>query len=60
MKTYILKDKKGNKMKLRVKDNKVYIVKTRLRKWVKYAILISLTILSGIIIASLILGRGLI
>ena len=51
MKDYILKDNKGNKTELRVKDNKVYIVKRRLRFWVKYAIIITLTILLGVIIA---------
>lgn len=54
---YILKDKKGNKMELRVRDNKVFIVKRRLRNWVKYALGISIsiiTILLGIVIAYMI------
>ena len=51
MEDYILKDNKGNKTELRIKDNKVYIVKRRLRFWLKYTIIIISTILLGIIIA---------
>lgn len=44
-------------MELRVRNNKIFIVKRRLRNWVKYALGISIsiiTILLGIVIAYMI------
>ena len=49
MKDYILKDNKGNKKILRVKNNKVYVVKRKLKKEIRYILYILLVLLIVII-----------
>jgi len=54
MRDYILKDNKGNKKTIRIKNNKVYVIKRKLRKEIKYILyilLVLLIVILGIIIA---------